>query len=275
MSLLKKINVINDVQNDWGTYFDKIYVLTIPENATDHVRRELRFLPKYSIYVFRPDKTTINDGDTDNSLYDILRHTKCNSTCENIMNNHLAIIREAYTEGLQKIVIMEDDVECNAVKSPRYMFDWLRTHSWDVFFLGYCQWPYLLSYRVHDQILKLTSPMGTFAYALSRAGMKIILDFADIHAAEAKHIDKLIGYVIPLRKYGLYPSMCFQSDGPALFKKALTKLPLNLNVRFADVSNLLQEISLYTPIVGSVCNLLLCLLLLYLYVQRYVKRSAF
>ena len=230
MSIIQKEDIINSIKNNnWKEGFDKIYVITIPNKNRSNLEKELSFIPKYSIYTFKPAASIINAGDKNINLYDILNHKKCNSTCQNIMNNHLAIIREAYDNGLDNILILEDDITFKKY-DMKPLFNWMKKNDWDVFFLGYCQWPYLISYRVNDTILQLTSPMGTFSYALSRTGMKKILDFSNSSLDNAKHIDKLIGNDIPLTKFGVYPSICFQKEGPALFKKAISKIPFNINL---------------------------------------------
>ena len=251
MSLIKTIEIKNkpNPQNHLWNYFDDISVIAIPCTNRDNIKQNLKFIQNYNIRIFQPANKIINNGAHDISLIDILQHGKCDSTCQNITGNHLSLIETSYNNGKKNILIFEDDIIFEENINLTSVFNWLKHNEWDVFFFGYCQWPYPLSYFVDHNIVNLTSPMGTMCYAVSRKGMEKIINYKNNEMVKIKHIDRLIGRDIILNKYGVFPSICFQAKEPALYKKALTKFPINIDMKYSKLSRIIQNISLSIPII--------------------------
>ena len=256
MSLIYESPVHNRKGDKVWNVFDKIVVLTIPSSDVDEIKENMSYLPNYFIATYRPANKTINGGDENLSLVNILQHNKCDETCQNITSNHIDIIRRAYNEGRENVLIFEDDVNCLSSDNLKGSFDFVKSDGWDVFFLGYCQWPIPASYMVSKNIVRLTSPMGTMSYCLSRTGMKRILNYSIKHGNEI-HIDKIIGRDASLKKYGVFPSIAYQNKPPALFQKALTKLPFTL--KYSNLSKGLEYASIIIPVV----------MIYFLYTQQY------
>ena len=106
--------------------------------------------------------------------------------------SHMYVIREAYQKGHQKILIFEDDV----IPTPAYSntllniaTNFMQTNTnWEYFQLG---WtinlelsplspfvPYLLSKEISPHIYNFSGVL-THSYAISRKGMKRLLDIVD------------------------------------------------------------------------------------------------
>ena len=69
-----------------------------------------------------------------------------------------------------------------------------------------------------------------------------------------QHIDKLYGQK-KWQKYGIFPAICFQSEDPALYKKVLEKLPVN--VKFKALSRFTEYGSLSLPFVVLIALLII------------------
>ena len=74
-----------------------------------------------------------------------------------------------------------------------------------------------------------------------------------------KHIDNVYSN-LPLKKYGVWKNMCFQSNDPALYKKAMKML--NMSIPFKSMTKFLEVISLYLPFI---------LIFIIIYVVVYLK----
>ena len=90
------------------------------------------------------------------------------------------------------------------------------------FILVIANGPKLLSWFVTPEIVKLTSPLCLHGYCLSRQGMEKVVKMSRYYKIAPQHIDKLYGQK-KWKKYGIFPAICFQSEDPALYKKALEK----------------------------------------------------
>ena len=120
---------------------------------------------------------------------------------------------------------------------------------WDIFYLGSCPWPVILSFPVAFNIVSIPSPHLGHSYILNRRGMKKILDrhlldsFINI---PIMHVDKLFATMPNLNKKGTYPSICFQQKSPTLFKEAQKKLYIPLE--FNQINKILETIAITWPI---------------------------
>lgn len=277
-----KIDGKNSIEG-WD-YFDQIYVISIPQSNQTQIKHNLAKggVGNFDLVIFEPARKIYNSPILRNtmfphlygpilSVYDIFSMlSTCDSTCKNIIQNHLDIIKMAYKKNYKTILIFEDDVVFDKTFSPKLIkraVKWLDTHSWDVFYFGYCQWPYLISLPVSRNIVKVYSPSyGQHAYALNRSGMKKILDYTE-RELDVKvtidilmgnplpylkplksniAIDQLIGKIIPnLKKYALFPSISFQNTDPAMHKNAFKMLPFYIS--FKTFSKGVEVISVVLP----------------------------
>jgi len=222
-------------------FFDKIYIISIPESKRkNELVQNLRNakIKNYEIIDFQGAKKTQNDGsELDLSLIDIFKHSFCDSTCKNITNNHLKIIQSARMQNLNNVLIFEDDVEfpqnLDFEKLSRAI-DWLKNNKWDMFYFGYISFPTPVLIPVNRDITRVYSPYLAHAYAVNRSGINYITDNVDLF--QNNHVDSIYGK-LPLKKYGIYPNICFQSSDPALYKRAMEKVGVNISLKtFTKIS---------------------------------------
>jgi len=231
------------------SYFGKIVVLTIPNSKRiPMIKSQLKYIGiiNYDIETFTPAKKIKNNGTDNITFTDILKHKICDETCQNIAKNHFTIIQDAYDANLENILIIEDDAEFHTITSDQLYktIAWLSNHRWDMFYFGYCPWPKLLSIPVSLNIVRVLTPLTTVCYAVSRRGMKKILD--NKKGYDGGHIDKFYASHANLEKYAIFPAIVFQSDAPGLYQSAMKKLYLNIS--FTKLSKVFEVISVITPI---------------------------
>jgi hypothetical protein len=229
------------------SYFQRINVLSIP--GVDHTRLNKNFRAcgiTYTLREFNPAKKTVNDG-TNVNMGDILSHNHCDETCVNICQNQLTLINDAYNDGLENILIFEDDasfdIPFDKEKLAR-IITWLSSNEWDLFYFGQCPWPLPLALPVTRDIVRSFSPLTAHSYSLSRKGMHKFLTY--MKDREYTHLDRLLRDS-PLQKYSSFLSMCFQDKDPGLYRKAQEKFPLPMS--FRTVTTLLEWISVIIPLV--------------------------
>ena len=88
-------------------------------------------------------------------------------------------------------------------------------------------------------------PWPTILGHIDVQGMEKILEVSKYYDKLPQHIDKIYGKK-NWNKYGIFPAICFQSEDPALFKKAVEKLPIKL--RFKSLSRFTEYSSVIIPI---------------------------
>ena len=107
------------------SYFSKIIIITIPNSDQNRIKKQLKFIgmDNYEIRVFKPAKKTSNNcgGKNSISLKQLLKHEVCDTTCQNIANNHFTIIQEAFDNNYENILIMEDDVIFQSITDHNYL----------------------------------------------------------------------------------------------------------------------------------------------------------
>lgn len=256
------------MKNAWD-FFDAKYVLSTP----DSVRKAdliLNFksigLRDFDIIDFEPSKKYKNNknndstgrgGKSNQTLLSTISHQVCDETCENIAQNMFSLARKGYDAGHHSIIIFEDDARFSVLGLQRKLskaIKWLATHEWDIFYLGYCQWPKLVSWVVTPGIVKLTSPLCLHGYCLSRTGMTKVLMMERYYGIAPQHIDKLYGEK-KWKKYGIFPAICFQNDAPGLYKKAIEKFPVD--IKFKSVSRFTEYSSVLLPFIIAIIILLI------------------
>jgi len=230
------------------SYFSKIIIITIPNSDQNRIKNQLKFIgmDNYEIRVFKPAKKTSNNcgGKNSISLKQLLKHEVCDTTCQNIANNHFTIIQEAFDNNYENILIMEDDVIFQSI-TDRQLFktiSWLSSHNWDIFYFGYCPWPILFSIPVYSNILKVFTPLLGHCYALSNKGIKKIMKTKKYYRYE--HIDKFYA-THNFRKFALFPCIAFQKSAPGLYDIAMDKL--GVDIPFDYLTKSFEILSLLTP----------------------------
>lgn len=248
------------MNNIWD-FFDAKYVLSTPK-STRKQRLIANFnsvgLTDFEIVDFEPSikykKNSRNDstgsgGKQNQTLLSTVQHNVCDETCRNIANNMFTLAKKGYDAGCERIIIFEDDARFSIpfpAKKLTKAVKWLATHEWDIFYLGYCQWPKLVSWMVTSSVVKLTSPLCLHGYCLSRAGMEKVIQMQHYYNISPQHVDKLYGEK-NWRKYGIFPAICFQEEAPALYKKAIEKFPVD--IQFKSMSRFTEYSSVLLPFI--------------------------
>jgi GR25 family glycosyltransferase involved in LPS biosynthesis len=148
-------------------------------------------------------------------------------------------------------LFLEEDVCINTNHSSKYknINNWLlqKTNKWDIFYLGYCNWPIIFSFLITKDIVRIYSPLAAHAYILNRRGMQKILNYTENGLKNMDmHIDKMYAQLPGFRKYAIFPMIAFQNKNPALFTKACDKINLNLSMKSCSIA--IQYISVFIPI---------------------------
>jgi hypothetical protein len=152
-----------------------------------------------------------------------MTHSLTDETSRRIFLNHLSVLRYAARLDLESILVFEDDVEFQGILTHmNAAVRWLRQNTWDLCYLGYCQWPVMLTMPLHPNVVELWSPMALHAYAVHRRGWQKILHHLEVHRNSSwdVHIDRFYAG-LPLRKVGVYPMVAFQAEEPALYCRAI------------------------------------------------------
>ena len=235
--------------NLW-TFFNKIFIITIPNSQRilqlkDNLRKTN--INNYNIVEFAPAKKMINDGGNDvQTISEIYNHNICDDTCQNIAQNHIKLIKEAYKKKFDNILILEDHALFDKI-SPSRLFSvisWLTKNKWDMFYFGYCPWPIPVSIPITRHIVRVFYPYCTHCYALNRSGIVKIIK--NLHTYNNEHIDNWYSKQKYITKYAIFPAINFQSSDPALFKKAIQKI--GVNISFKNISKILEVFSLILPL---------------------------
>ena len=228
------------------TFFNNINIITVAGSTRiPQLRENLESIGifHYKLREFKAAKKTINNGCENLTFSQILKHEQCDETCQNIAQNHLTLIREAYEQNSNNILIMEDDALFSGITPSKLLsiISWLRDNEWDIFYFGYCPWPTLFTLPVTKNIVKVFSPLTAHCYVVNKSGIQKILQLG----YDGCHIDKFYAKS-NLLKYACFPSVSFQSTDPALYKKAISKLGINMS--FKTLSQSFEVISLVVPI---------------------------
>ena len=222
--------------NSWD-FFDEISVITISKHHSRIQKLKQNFkkvhLYHYTIHNFKSAQKIVNDGkkDTKFSMWSVFNHSSSDETSFNIAWNHLSLIKNAYYNNKQSILIFENDAE---FKLPfnfiqlQATIEWLKKNKWDIFYFGYCPIiPYIT--KQSEYIVKIHKPLLGHAYALSRSGMKQVL--TQSYRLGSTQIDKYYTNIFK-KLYGAYPILNFQNVEPAIYRRVKKKfgIPFTFNV---------------------------------------------
>jgi hypothetical protein len=218
------------------TSIEQIYVLILKGQQRDELQKNLKetFSPDVKISWFEVEKTNQkNEGKMEISWLDIMFHNKPDNIAKNITYNHIGMIKDAYMKNYKNVLFLEEDCRFQKIKDKKWKsVDLWLTNSpkWDIFYLGYVNWPIPVSLFITTNILKLLSPLLAHSYILSRRGMEKILNYTEYGRNRMdEHIDKLYSTFPNFQKYGIYPMVAFQKKDPALMVKALDQMNLNIS----------------------------------------------
>lgn len=245
--------------NSWK-FFDQISVITIPAHH-DRIKKlttnfEKVHLYNYTIHNFPSAKKIINDvKNNDNfSLWSALKHSTGDDTSFNIAMNHINLIREAYYNNKQSILIFENDAEFSLpfdFIKLQLTLKWLKNNKWDIFFFGYCPTvPYIT--KLNDYIVKIHNPMLAHAYALSRTGMKRVL--TQFYRLGSNHIDKYFTEIFE-EMHGSYPIINYQNIEPAIYKRI--KKQFNIPFTFNEINKGMETCGILFSLITRVFVVLL------------------
>ena len=252
---LKKEIEMNTKENlHFWNYYDEICVISIKNSDFKQIQKNLSKvgINKFKFFIFNTPKKIINTGPKEMSFSEILIQDYCDGTCQNIINNHIYIIKKYHREKKKNILILEDDIDFINVKNNvlQAKVNFLKNNNWDIFFLGYIQYPILMSFLIRKNIVKLTNPLGLQAYCLSRKGMKKILDFFSktLDKQYPAQIDFIYNKIPNFSKYGICPSIAYQSRSPGIYKTFQEKCIPFKYILFNKLSYLFEFIGLFVPI---------------------------
>lgn len=261
----------------YPSIFDKIFILSLEENDTSHLLTHLKDIGLVSNeqqdvvhYRTKGSLEIQNQGNLQDSLWDILSHSTINQTSRNITMNHINMIQMAHQQQLSTVLFLEEDCffpngslsiqrlsqEINSLKQ--------QTSYWDIFYLGYCPWPILWSTFISSSIVKVSSALTAHSYVLHTHSMeKILQQFAHSPHYKDMHIDSFFSKLPNFRKYAQFPMTAFQNKDPALYLKACDHIGLHMS--FRSTSRLFEWVSVILPI--------LCLVIVFLIIYYFLFRK--
>ena len=235
------------------TIVDKVYVLGL-QKKEEKIRKYFnQIFPESKLLYFFTNGVgaTQNDGQMQSSLWNILTHSTIDNVSMDIFSNHMKMIQEAYQSNYQNVLFLEDDARFPSWNQKQWqeIEIWLQNNQqvWDIFYLGYCNWPWIWSILKSKHVVQLYSPLAAHAYLLNRRGMERILSTLQKNPEwRKKHIDKFFCEVPNLQKHGAYPMMSFQETCPGLYLKACDKL--HTRILFSTCCKWNENISILFPI---------------------------
>jgi len=230
---------------------DKIYILKLQNNDTSVLEKTIHeTFPSIGIRYFEVEKkqNESNEGKMELSLWDIMKHDRVDAVAKDIAKNHIHMVMDAYQQKYKTVLIVEEDAIIEKNNHWPDAQKWLGANEWDIFYLGYCNWPVLCSFFITPHIVKLYTPLLAHAYLLNKQGMEKILNYTEKgHKNMDQHIDKMYTRIPSFHKFGMYPMMVHQTKNAALFTKACDKM--NINVSMTSLCKINQSLSLCIPII--------------------------
>jgi hypothetical protein len=232
----------------WWSFFDRAFCITVPGNegrvsatlrgfgtiGLDHVR--VVEFPRAAESVLGSNR---NRGPDDVGLLDLLTFSEKTKgpLAKELARNHSEVIRMAYTEGAQHVLVFEDDARFDPARVRTYLpriVTYLRTNPYACFNFGALS---TLPFRgpVIPGVAVAWRPWLGHAYALSRKGMARYLSHCYERAGRIGHPDATLVDALPTGYLVACPALCFQSEPPALFTQAMKRLPRLLSAPLSSV----------------------------------------
>jgi len=224
---------------------DQIYLLKLKSHAfPDRLYHQLEsYFPSIPIQIHEVlgVSTGKNEGDMKLSTWDILSHQKPDRVAMDITHNHLIMMQRAFQpDHVQHVLFLEEDAILE--KQDLFLRTWKKVcqsvSPFDILYLGYCNWPWLLSFYVSSCLVRPMSPLLAHAYIVSRSGYsKIQRYWTDILETKKEiHFDKLLGQIPSFQKLAVHPILAYQSKNPALMTKLTDQWNIHIsNPRFLTV----------------------------------------
>lgn len=202
------------MKNNIYTYFDDIICINL-ETRLDRREYVSNIFNKLSIPV---------------RFYNVQKNSK--GSIYGCFESHINIIKEAYYNNKNKILIFEDDI----IPTKSYNIDniqnaitFMKNNYWDIFYFGYFpfnNFPYIRNNIINKSFINATkissnivkyNPYATHAYCLNRIGMKIILNNYQDIIIQNIHIDAYYADYLKLQSYCYTPILfeqhfCIGSD---------------------------------------------------------------
>lgn len=128
-----------------------------------------------------------------------------------VARNHQAIIKDAFDQGYENVLVFEDDAAFDhdySIATINKTIQYLKTHPWDMFFLG--QLPLGPMVPIQESLVLASAPLEAHAYAVHRQCMPTVLE----HHFDFLQIDFYYASLLNKRKYALFPSYSYQSVPP-------------------------------------------------------------
>ena len=267
LGLKEEIAINSSYDNlKYWTLFKEICVICISSSNFFKIKENLNKVGIYNFkyFIFNTPEKVINNGPKDISFYNIISQNYCDETCKNIYNNHIYLIDKYHSKG--NILIFEDDIEFSKFNNKKLeaSYNFIKNNNWDIFFYGYIQYPILFSYFRNRNIVKLVNPLGMQGYCLSKQGMKKVLDFSK-KINKKYPIDYLYNQIPKFKKFGVFPSIAFQSKSRGLYRTFQNKVKPFRYIEFNRISVFSEYVSLLMPI------LLILITLMSMYIMKKMK----
>jgi len=252
-----------------------VYILKLEKNDGQEIENNIKQLfPGKKIYVHEVEgckKSNRNEGSINLSFWKILNHSYVDDIAKDITKNHIDMIRKAFMDNLDFVLFVEEDSRIETQKlineKCKRVNQWMlkRRNKWDIFYLGYCNWPVLFSFLITPDVVRIYTPLAAHCYILNRHGMQKILNYTENGNKNMEiHIDKMFATIPSFRKYGIFPMIAFQKNNPALFTKACDKINMNISMKSASI--VIQYCSIILPI-------LLILITTLLFIKLFWKKG--
>lgn len=236
-------------------FIDKTFVLSIDRSteAQEIISKHLKDIGLSFEMVIFPTFQINNQNDCRSQEIDflkVIKHEIADKVSDEILNNHLSLIRRAWDENYNNVLILEDDATFEKIneKKIRKIAEWLDKNYYDIFYFGYCNWFIPIELFRTKNVIKLFSPLCAHANLYSRAGMKKILDYCSKNPPINKHFDKLLIEIPNFEKFGSFPIMNYQNKDPGLYKRAISEFNLP-NISFKTMSRFIEYISIIIPFI--------------------------
>lgn len=236
---------------------DKIFILGLLKNKTriiskfDSIFNDKLFDGKLEYHLVNGVGSATNDGLYDSSLWSILQHKTMDRISRDIFKNHVDIYKKSKQMDYERVMILEDDAIFTSYKNQNqlnFLNSYIRNNeNYDIFYLGYVNWPILWSSFSNPFVIKPFSPLTAHAYIINRNGIQKILEMIQTNPElQSIHIDKLLATSKTIKKKAAFPMISFQEKDPSLYLKACDKIGIYID--FIKFSRINENISIYIPI---------------------------
>ena len=181
----------NNFKNLWDFFDGQIYCINL-NTRDDRYKSSKKIFEKYDVPV---------------QYFRVNKHPKGGTY--GCFDSHIKIIRKAYYEGAERVLIFEDDITPTDYLTPNHLekaINFMENEDWDLFYLGAL--PNIRSYKSYSTnysgIYRLRG-ICTHAYIVNRKTMKQLINLK----YEGTAIDYY--YINNFDKsYALYPTLFFQ-----------------------------------------------------------------